>query len=252
MADSAAYRVRLARGPEDLRAAQALRYAVFVTELGGDGPLVDHVCGLETDAFDPFADHLLLTDPAAGDAVIAVYRLMRADQAALAGGFYGANEYDLTPLLASGRRVLELGRSCLHPDYRGGTAMMTLWQGLADYVARHAIEVLFGVASFPGTDVQALAQPLSILHHRHLAPTDLRVRALPQHFRPMDLIPADQIDARAAMVQTPAQIKAYLRLGGFVGEGACVDHAFNTTDVCLLLDTARMTATQRRIHGAAT
>ena len=129
--------------------------------------------------------------------------------------------------------------------------MMVLWQGLARYVADHDIAVLFGVASFHGTDVAALAQPLSILHHRHLAPPDLRVRALAANFQPMDLIPPDRIDARAAMVQTPALIKAYLRLGGFVGEGAFVDHAFNTTDVCLVMDTDRMNATQARIYGGA-
>lgn len=251
MPDTGRYAVRLAAGPDDLRAAQELRYDVFVRELGGDGPMVDHRAGLETDRYDAHADHLLLTDAARDGAVVGVYRLMRADQAARAGGFYCADEYDLAPLLTTRRPLLELGRSCLHADHRGGSAMMVLWQGLARYVADHDIAVLFGVASFHGTDVAALAQPLSILHHRHLAPPDLRVRALAANFQPMDLIPPDRIDARAAMVQTPALIKAYLRLGGFVGEGAFVDHAFNTTDVCLVMDTDRMNATQARIYGGA-
>ncbi len=251
MPDNRSYGVRLAAGPDDLRAAQALRYAVFVRELGGDGPLVDHVAGLEVDRFDAHADHLLLTDKARGDTVVGVYRLMRADQAARVGGFYSADEYDIGPLLDSNRRLLELGRSCLHADHRGGSAMMLLWQALAGYVADHRIDVLFGVASFHGTDVAALTPALSILHHRHLAPPDLRVRALADHFQPMDLIPMNQIDARAAMVQTPALIKAYLRLGGFVGEGAFVDHAFNTTDVCLVMDMDRMNATQARLYGGA-
>lgn len=147
--------------------------------------------------------------------------------------------------------MLELGRSCLHPDYRGGMAMYHLWNGLAAYVAEHQVEVLFGVASFHGTDPQELAQPLSMLHHNHLAPPDLRVRAQADAFQPMDLVAEADLDRRAAMVQVPALIKAYLRLGGFVGEGAFVDRAFNTTDVCLILDTARMNDRQKRIYGGA-
>jgi putative hemolysin len=104
------------------------------------------------------------------------------------------------------------------------------------------------VASFHGTDVQALAQPLSLLHHRHLAPEDLRVRA--RAYQPMDLMPEDQIDRRQAMLEIPALIKAYLRLGGTIGDGAFVDHAFNTTDVCLVLDTARMTEKQRKVYSS--
>jgi len=145
--------------------------------------------------------------------------------------------------------LLELGRSCLHADYRGGTAMYQLWSGLADYVAQHAIEVLFGVASFHGTDIDALAGPLSFLHHRYLAPPDLRVVARADHAQRMDLMPEDGLDRRAAMLATPALIKAYLRLGGFVGQGAWIDHAFNTTDVCLVMDTGRMNERQRALYA---
>jgi putative hemolysin len=241
--------VRLATSEADLRAAQRLRYDVFVEELGGDGPLVDHQARLEKDRFDPFYDHLLLIDDSRGGDVVGVYRLMREDQAQAAGQFYSEDEYDLTALRQSGRRLLELGRSCLAPDYRGGAGMFHLWQGLAGYVAEHGIEILFGVASFHGTDIETLAAPLSLLHHRHLAPERLRVRARAEHFQSMDLIQEDRIDRRAAMLQVPALIKAYLRLGGFVGEGAFVDHAFNTTDICLVMDTARLSATQRAIYA---
>ena len=243
------YVVRLAQSDADLRAAQALRYDVFVRELGGTGDMVDHAAGLERDRFDGICDHLLLIDRAAADAVVGVYRLLRGDVARDSGGFYCDAEYDLAPLVASGRRLLELGRSCLHADHRGGTGMLQLWQGLAEYVARHEIEVLFGVASFHGTDVNALAEPLSLLHHAHLAPADLRVRS--RRFQPMDLIPEAQLDRRRAMLATPALIKAYLRLGGYVGEGAFIDHDFNTVDVCLIMDTARMNARQARIYGGA-
>ena len=242
-----AFTVKIAQTEDDLRAAQALRYEVFVRELGGGGTMVDHEAELEQDRFDPFFDHLLVSDTLAGQ-VVGVYRLLRQGQADAAGQFYSEDEYDLGPLKASGRKLLELGRSCLHPDYRGGMAMYHLWNGLADYVAAHEIEILFGVASFHGTDVTALAQPLSMLHHNHMAPEEIRVRALSERFQQMDLVAVDALDRKAAMLATPALIKAYLRLGGFVGEGAFVDHAFNTTDICLILDTKRMNGRQRDLY----
>lgn len=243
------FRVRLARTAADLMAAQRLRYEVFVAELGGDGAMVDHRARLERDRFDPFFDHLLLVDEANQGAVVGVYRVLRDDQARRAGQFYSEDEYDLSLLRASGRRIMELGRSCLAPAYRGGRGMYHLWNALAHYVAEHRIEILFGVASFHGTDIAALAQPLALLHHRHLAPLELRVRARADRYQRMDLIAADQLDRRAAMMAVPALIKAYLRLGGHVGDGAYLDHAFNTTDVCLILDTARLTGTQKAIYA---
>lgn len=241
------FTTRLARDVDDLRAAQALRYRVFVEELGADGPMVDHLRGLEVDRFDAHADQLLLLDETrpAADQVVGVYRLMDRDGAAAAGQFYSEDEYDLEVLKRSGRPLLELGRSCLHKDYRGGAAMLHLWQALADVVATRGAEVLFGVASFHGTDLGALAQPLSVLHRDHLAPEALRVRS--KDYAPMDM--TIEFDKVAAMKQVPALIKAYLRLGGFVGDGAFVDHHFNTTDVCLVLDTARMNARQTAIYG---
>lgn len=248
MIQSPTFTLRLARDATDLLAAQRLRYRVFVQELGGDGPLVDHDLGLERDKFDDIFDHLLLIDPLRpnGNHVVGVYRLLGDEGARKLGQFYSEAEYDLEPLRHSGRRLLELGRSCLHPAYRGGTAMYHLWHGLADYVTAHAIEVLFGVASFHGADPQTLAQPLSYLHHNHLAPAPLRVRS--RAYQPMDLLPPAKMDRRQAMLQTPALIKAYLRLGGTVGDGAFVDTAFNTVDVCLVMDTARMNDRQKHLY----
>jgi putative hemolysin len=251
-AEESPYDVRLAATPDDLTAAQALRYQVFVAELGGDGPLVDHAAGLERDAFDPYFDHLLLVDrridPASHAHVIGAYRVLPSDRRAAAGRFYSETEFDLTPLLASGRKLLELGRSCVHADHRGGTAMFHLWNGLAEYVLDRGIEILFGAASFHGTDIAALAQPLSALFHTHLAPPEMRVRALPPDRQDMNLIPKDRLDRRAAMAATPALIKAYLRLGGFVGDGAWIDREFNTTDVCLVMDTGTMSARHREFY----
>lgn len=237
------YRVALAGSEDDLRAAQRLRYDVFVRELGGQGQGVDHTAGLETDRFDAYADHLILRAPGQ-DAAIGVYRVMRPQQAQDAGGFYSETEFDLTRLRRSGRSLLEMGRSCVHPEYRGGIALFHLWAGLARYVEAHGADLLFGVASLAGTDAQVLAGPLSLLHHRHLAPDALRPRSrVPQD---MDLIPAADLDRRAAMVALPPLVKSYLRLGGMVGEGAFVDQAFGCTDVCMVMDTTALNSRAAR------
>lgn len=247
VAAAPSFAVRTAASDADLDAAKRLRYDVFVNELGGTGDGIDHDRKLEQDRFDAYCDHLLLIDLKT-DAIVGVYRIMRQEQAEAAGCFYSESEYDLSRLLETNRRLLELGRSCVHRDYRGGTALFHLWGGLADYVAAHRIELLFGVASFHGTDPAAFAGPLSLLHHRHLAPENLRVPARAQSFQRMDLIEEAALDRRAAMREMPSLIKAYLRLGGVVGQGAYVDHAFNTTDVCLILDTAQMNARQARMY----
>ena len=246
-------KTRLAETDQDRRAAERLRYRVFVEELGGDGPLVDHEQRFERDEYDPHYDHLILIDDRRSsedlDHVVGVYRLMPGERADAIGGFYSEGEYDVTPLRASGRKLLELGRSCVHPEYRGGLALMQLWKGVGAYVSETGAEILFGVASFHGTDVDSLAMPLSHLHHRHLAPPELRVRAQPDVFQRMDLIPPEHVDRVAAMRAVPSLIRSYLRLGGFVGEGAFIDRVFNTTDVCLILDTARLSDQDRARFG---
>jgi putative hemolysin len=248
------FTVTLADSEEEVAAAQRLRYRVFVEEMGATPDPEDAALRRERDAFDPHFDHLLLIDNAAEsddplDRVVGAYRLMTGTMAKQGIGFYGSTEYDLSKLVAYPRETLELGRSCVSAEHRGGAGMHLLWTGLGQYVAERGVEILFGVASFHGADPRPLAQPLAYLHHNHLAPEDLRVRTLPEHFQPMDLLPPEQVSKVEAMRMIPALIKAYLRLGGFVGEGAYVDHAFNTVDVCLLMDTTRMVDRYRAFYS---
>ena len=245
------FRTRLAQTATDLRAAQALRYRVFVAELGADGPSVDHAAQVEIDDRDGHADHLLLEDLSLpGSPVVGVYRIMSQAQARAAGGFATAQAFDLTPLVHAGRPLLELGRSCLLPAYRGGPAMMHLFAGLARLMAGQPDPILFGLASFHGTNTAALAAPLSYLQTYHLAPPALRVRVVGSGTRYGHA--ADRPDRKVALRQMPPLIKAYLRLGGVVGDGVCVDAAFNTTDVCMILDAAALTADRRMRLTAAT
>jgi putative hemolysin len=137
--------------------------------------------------------------------------------------------------------VLELGRSCVDSAYRTKMTMQLLWRGIAGYVFTHNIDLLFGCASLPGVNPEALAVPLSYLYHKHLAPADLRPRALPELYTDMNLLPAAAINARQALAELPPLVKGYLRLGGFVGDGAVIDRQFNTTDVCVIVKTDLIT-----------
>ena len=158
------------------------------------------------------------------------------------GRFYSADEYDITPLLAFPGNVLEVGRSCVHPDYRGRQAMQLLWQGIAAYVARRHIDVLFGCASLHGTDPDRIAAELTYLRTHHLAPPELCPRALPGRFVEMQRMDPAMLDPRRVLVSLPPLIKGYLRLGGWVGDGAVVDRQFNTTDVAIVVRTDQITA----------
>ena len=243
--DLSRYRVKIAETDAERQGAQRLRYRVFVEERGAGATPAERAVRREWDDFDPYFDHLILLslDPGIADPldrVVGAYRLMRDEVARAGRGFYGAGEYDLAPIAEAGRPSVELGRSCVAPAHRGGPAMHLLWNGLASYVLERRIELLFGVASFHGTDPQPIAEALAYLHHEHLAPPDLRVRARPAHYLDMNLMPRVAIEPARALQAIPSLIKAYLRLGGFVGDGAFVDQDFNTIDVCVVMDTGRM------------
>lgn len=251
--DAGRFTVRLAEDDADVAAAQRLRYRVFVEEMGATAKPGEMALRRESDRFDPYFDHLLLidnetTNPDVDRGVVGVYRLMRGDMARDGIGFYGESEYDLTKIRDYPRRTVELGRSCVDLEHRGGAGMHMLWTGLSEYLATHDISIMFGVASFHGSDPEPLAQALSYLHYKHLAPDDLRVRAVEGRHVNMAILPPDEVDRKEAMRQIPALIKAYMRQGGFVGDGAYVDHEFNTVDVCLLMDTQRMAHRYRQFY----
>lgn len=248
--DISRYRVKIADTEDERLGAQRLRYRVFVEELGAQASDAERAARREWDDFDPWFDHLILVDEAASpedplDRVVGTYRLLRRRVARTGIGFYGASRYDLDPIEASPRESAEMGRSCVAPRHRGGAAMALLWAGVADYVLERGVEILFGVASFPGVDPDALAEPLSLLHHRHLAPPELRVCARPPDATPMNRMPEAAIDPVRASRAVPPLIRSYLRFGGVVGDGASIDRPFNTIDVCVLMDATRVAARRR-------
>lgn len=236
--------VRIAAGAAEIDAVQALRYRVFYREMGASADADTARTERDHDAFDAIADHLLVVDHAIGsgaEGVVGTYRLIQRDAAARIGRFYSADEYDIRMIVGFPGRVLELGRSCVDAAYRNRAAMQLLWRGIAAYVFHYQIDLMFGCASLPGTDPDALATELTYLYHNHLAPPALRPRALPSRYVEMRRLRPDAVDPRRVLSQLPPLIKGYLRLGGFVGDGAVIDRQFNTTDVAVVVKTDLVT-----------
>ncbi len=241
---SNALHLRLAETEEEVAAAQALRYRVFYEEMSAKATAEMAAAKRDFDAFDAYCDHMVVFESARGDrpeAIIGTYRVMRREAAKRCGRFYTAGEYDVANLLAYPGEVLELGRSCIEAGHRNGASMQLLWRGISEYVRAHDIGLMFGCASLPGVEPEVLAVPLSYLYHHHLAPPALRARALPERRVAMNVIPPGDISPRRALHMLPPLIKGYLRLGGFVGDGAVVDHDFGTTDVCIVVKTEWVT-----------
>jgi L-ornithine Nalpha-acyltransferase len=233
---------RLAETAAELDAAQALRYRVFFEEMGATPTPAAKATRRDTDAFDAHCDHLLVLDNRRpGANVIGTYRLMRRSHAAAAGGFYSAGEFDIARILAFPGEILELGRSCVDAGFRTRGTMQLLWRGIAQYVFWHHIDLMFGCASLFGTDASKHVQELAYLYHYHLAPPALRPRALSARAVDMNRLPYDAVDPKVALSALPPLMKGYLRLGGFVGDGAVIDLEFGTTDVSIVVKTDLMT-----------
>ena len=260
LAVSGALEVRLAETEAEVEQAQRLRYRVFYEEMSAIPSPKMRETRRDFDRFDEFCDHLLVVDRSVHDedgqpAVVGTYRLMRDVDAARAGGFYTASEYDIGKMLASQPKdshSLELGRSCILKAYRTrpGT-MQLLWRGVMAYVARFSIDLLFGCASFAGTDPDALALPLSYLHHFHSVPPNIDLHARPELYVEMNRIPKEEISLKEALRAMPPLVKGYIRAGCGIGRGAVIDKQFGTTDVLIYLPIAEMDPRYRSRFGLA-
>jgi putative hemolysin len=236
--------VRLAANAEEVDAVQALRYRVFYEEMGARADAATASTHRDIDIYDTVADHLLVVDHSLGEScenVVGTYRLIQRSGATRIGHFYSSAEYDIARIEANPGRILELGRSCVDTGYRNRSVMQLLWRGIAAYIFQHKIELMFGCASLPGTNPDSLALELTYLYHNHLAPAAIRPCALPLRYIEMRRMDRDKVDARTALTRLPPLIKGYLRLGGFVGDGAVIDPQFNTTDVAVVVQTNLLT-----------
>lgn len=242
--------VRLAGSDAALAAAQALRYRIFYDEMGAKPTALVKRLGRDADPYDDYCDHLLVIDRERGSAanpcVVGTYRMLRGDVAKATSGFYSEGEFDLGALLTYPGEIMELGRSCIDSAYRRRGAMQLLWAGIAEYIALHEVQVMFGCGSLHGTDPREIGRSLAYLHHFHAAPGYLRPRAIDRRYVPMDTMDKDAIDTDKALAELPPLLKGYLRLGGFVGDGAVIDHQFNTIDVCIVVETVKLAGTYSR------
>lgn len=244
--------VVIANRPEDIRAAQQLRYRVFFEEMGA--PITPKMAELKYDAdvYDDICDHLLVIDhlPSGEYKVVGTYRLIRREAMKAIGRFYSEAEYDISLVKNFNGEVLEVGRSCVHENYRNRAVMQLLWRGIGAYVTKFNIEIMFGCASFHGTDPKEHAMALSYLYHYHLAPPELRTVALKHRYIEMNCMPKEQVDVKRAFASLPALIKGYLRLNGYIGLGAVIDPECNTTDVSVIVKTALVDDKYAHRYGA--
>ncbi len=236
--------VRLAQNTGEIEAAQRLRFRVFYEEMSAKADSDMTAAGRDFDKFDEICDHMLVVDhnKTGADSIVGTYRMLRrsvADKHNL--GFYTAQEYDIKNLLAHPGELLEVGRSCVDAAYRTRPTLQLLWRGIASYIFQHDVQLIFGCASLPNTDPDAVAEELSYLHAHHLAPPGLRAIALPERCIAMERLPVAKINPRAAMNKLPPLIKGYIRLGGFIGDGAVIDEQWGSIDICIIVKTDMIT-----------
>jgi L-ornithine Nalpha-acyltransferase len=250
------FETRLARNTDELRAIQRLRYQVFYEEMGALATAAQQEARLDADHYDPLCDHLMVLDHDTTDEngrvrVAGAYRLGRRSQMPEGQNFYSEGEFSLGALKRHPGEILELGRSCVHPDYRNRAVLDMLWRGLGNYVTTYQVEIMFGCASFPGTDPDEIAPALTYLHENHLAPECLRPQALPGQYVQMRRGGRNSIGRRDALRQMPPLIRGYLSAGCFVGDGAVIDRDFNTVDVCVMVITQQLGKSYKRRYQEA-
>lgn len=245
--------VRLARTQQDIEGAQRLRFNVLEEAFGRRASGARE---LDIDRFDPFCEHLLVVDDERpgpdSTRIVGTYRLLLQSRANEAGGFYSSTMFALPDLIARhpSRKFLEVGRSCVLPQYRTRKTIDALWLGIWSYIRFHRIDVLTGCASFPGTDPASHVNALSLLAQQAADDPAWHVRALPTRRSPVALRQPGSYTRRAALDEMPPLIKGYLRLGARFGDGCVIDPDMGTVVVLVVLPIERVAERYRRHYLA--
>lgn len=216
---------RITQDPAEIQQALALRYRVFAEGMGAS--LKTAASGIDRDHFDDVCLHLIVKD-LASDQVVGYSRILTNELAAQAGGFYSATEFDLTHIIRPGKRYMEIGRTCVDPEFRSGAVIGLLWSGIAQFMAAHDMDYLMGCASIPLS--QGYSRAIAIINHlreHHFTPEDLRAT-------PKVPVPQVETDLNGKALMPPL-LKAYLRIGLKVCGEPCLDKDFNVADALILL-----------------
>jgi putative hemolysin len=232
--------VAWARHQDEVRQAQRLRHAVFAGEMGAR--LDTAIAGHDVDLFDDYCEHLLVRD-AQSQEVVGTYRVLTPAQAERVGSFYTDTEFDLVRLRGMRDRMVELGRSCVHPDHRHGGVILALWGALAEFMVRNQLDTMIGCASIPMmhngvVSGDAAASIWRALRATHLAPIEFQVT-------PRLALPVEELDD-SLDVEPPALIRGYLRLGARVLGAPAWDPDFNTADLPMMMRIQDLPARYRK------
>jgi len=220
-----AFKIIWASTPGEIKEAQRLRYKVFAEEMGANLPATAN--GLDIDEFDAYCDHLLIRDQESLR-VVGTYRVLPPHKAKEIGRLYSDSEFDLSRIDHLRPKLVELGRSCVHQDYRSGAVIMALWSGLAQYMQKNGYEIMLGCASIPMADGGHFAASLyNGLDNDQMAPTEF-------HAFPRLPLPLDKLNG-GLEVQAPPLIKGYLKLGAKICSAPAWDPDFNTADLLTML-----------------
>lgn len=239
-ADKGGIEVRWAEHLDEVREAQRLRFDVFAGEMGAR--LNTGIAGHDIDLFDDYCEHLLVRDVRTGQ-VIGTYRVLTPAQAKRAGSTYSDTEFDLVRLRGLRERMVELGRSCVHPEHRHGGVIMALWGALAEFMVRNQLDTMIGCASIPMLHNGVVSGDVAAsiwrqLRQDHLAPIEY-------HVLPRLPLPIEELDS-SLTAEPPALIKGYLRLGAKILGAPAWDPDFNTADLPMLMRIADMPARYRK------
>ena len=239
MIESENFIIKLVQTKSELKQAQALRYSVFYKEKKAKPTLPKKLIRLDYDKIDKFADHLIVIDKNTKNKIVGTYRLIRGDVAELYGGYYSSTEFNLINIVNNyqNKHILELGRSCVHQNYRNGSIMNLLWKAIAEYVKLYDIKVLIGCASFSGTDPIKYSEELSYLRDNFSLPANLSVESYDNNIYPAYKLNNNNSNPLRTFAKLPPLIKGYLRVGGKVSDNFFVDYRFNTIDLFVVVST---------------
>ena len=241
------YDVRLARSESEIRDAQKLRYDVLFKESGGRITREMLNTEREEDEWDHIAYHVVVLDKRLDNKVVGTVRLVSNKALGPDQSFYTEHAFDLSALLSTYKKSLELSRACVSPDGRGGAILMLIWKFTMQFIEQNNYDVLFGCASFKGTDYLEHTEILSYLYAKHLADETLmpKAKATVQSIAINDFL--KEPDKGKERGKVPTMLRGYLKIGAKISDHAIIDPSFNTTFVAIYVDAKQMFKTNHAL-----